>query len=321
MVSFEEPVLALEHDMSPVKKERLKRLQKEMLRKKFRESLPVLNKQQIRKHRLPYHESLLADLEDNGFVNSAEFIKQLIELQERTRKKSGPGTVVWLRPQLKYSKSTLDVLVKCLTTAETAHNEDKVGLEWDEMLHLAAQYAFGSEDWWWLGEQLLYQCVSIEYPDEFNKQEAIAYFIIGKYLVEKGKKMEPGRYYLDLARVMSKGKSWTCSKILGKRQDIVFIESCRLLYSVLIEEAVLIMKTDPKKALEICNVARKRAAEACDHNNEYEASLLRGRCELLLNRSLDAIATVLKTLHRTVRRGFVKGICEAKIALALAYLQ
>ncbi|XP_044255981.1 tetratricopeptide repeat protein 29-like [Tribolium madens] len=311
----------IDFNMSPIKKEQMKRHKKRVLQQKLRDELPVLTLQEIRRFRLPYHEALLAELTESGYTSTAEFIKQLLDLQEKTRKKAGPGTHIWLRPQLINSKQNLDLLTQYLTKAERAHNAEDFATEWEQMLHLAAHYAFGPDDWWWLGEQLLYQCVSMEYPGDFQKQEAIAYFIIGKYLVENGKKAEAGKNYLDLAREMSQGKSWNCTKILNKKQDIVFIESCRLLYKSLMEEAQILMKTDPARASEICNIARKRASEACEHKWEYTALIIRGRCEVLLKRTSDAIATITKALNRAVRRKDVSGICDAKISMALAYLQ
>ncbi|RZB40824.1 hypothetical protein BDFB_013893 [Asbolus verrucosus] len=311
----------LDLDLSPIKKERIIKARKQALREKLRADLPVLGVKEIRRFRLPYHEALLAELVESNHESTAEFIKQLLEYQEKIRKRFGPGTVIWLRPQLINSKYQLDTLTKGLTKAENAHNSGDFATECDEMLRLAAQYAFGPDDWWWLGEQLLYQCVSMHYPGNFKRQEAIAYYIIGKYLVENGKKVESGKYYLELARDMSIGKSWNCRKILDAKQDTVFMESCSLLYQALIEEARNLISTDPLKAIEVSLVARKRAAEACNHDGEFEAMIVKGKCELKLKKSTEAIATIMKVLNRAVRKKNIKALCEAKISLALAYLQ
>lgn len=307
---------------SRIKKELLRKKEKQEIKEKLRSKLPVLNAQEIRRYRLPYHEAILADLLEIDCSNSAEFIRQLIELQEETRKKFGPGTIVYLRPRLIFSKKDLDFLFKSLSKAENAHKQEDYITEWDELLMLACTYAFGDEDWWWLGEQLLFQCISIDYEGCFEKHLAMTNYIFGRYLVKNSKKLETGRHYLEMSREIATGKSWTCKKILPKiEQDTIFIESCILIYTALIEEARMVMKYHPAKAIDLCTLARKRAAEACDHLGEFKSLILKGQCELLIDDSMTAIATFTKALMCATRRKSNEGICEAKIRLALAFLK
>lgn len=313
--------LPLDINLSPVKKEHLKKQKKLELREKLRTQLPVLDKAQIRRIRLPHHEALFAELIENGYDETVEFLQQTIDVQENLRSKYGPGTIIWMRPQLIYSQENLEILSKCLSKAESAHKSENTLGEWEELLHLAAFYAFGDDDWWWLGEQLLEKCISIKYHGNFKKQEAIAHFIIGKYLVENAHKTLSGRNFLEICRQMSEGMSWNCKKILEKCHDTLFIESCSILYKTLFQEGLSIFKVNPKKASQIFGTARKRAAEACDHDGEFKALLLKGRCDLLINNSTDAIATITKALHKSTRKKDIKKICEANIALAFAYLQ
>lgn len=319
--NFQTSDLPLDLNLAPIKRERLNKQKKLELRTALRKNLPVLNHAEIRRFRLPHHEALFAELIESGYENTAKFLKQMIDIQENLREKSGPGTEIWIGPQLVHSQENLELLAKCLSKAEKAHKLKNASVEWEELMRLAAFYAFGADDWWWLGEQLLKKCVSMKYHDGFKKQEAIAHFIIGKYLVENGKKPTSGRDFLEIARQMSEGKSWNCKKILEKCTDTLFIESCSLLYRTLIEEAWSIFRVDPKKASEICGIARKRAAEVCNYEGEFKALLLKSRCELLINNSSDAIATITKALNHSIRQKSITRVCEANIALALAYLQ
>lgn len=59
-------------------------------------------------------------------------------------------------------------------------------MECDELIKLAVRYAFGSEDWWWLGEQLLIQCgtISSDYHADGGRRKALSNFIFGKFILE-----------------------------------------------------------------------------------------------------------------------------------------
>lgn len=47
-------------------------------------------------------------------------------------------------------------------------------------------FALGSQDWWWLGEQLLIQAVNVSstYQKDGGRREAINRYIFGKFILE-----------------------------------------------------------------------------------------------------------------------------------------
>lgn len=51
------------------------------------------------------------------------------------------------------------------------------------------EYAFGEEDWWWLGHQLLDQAISIsqDFKKDAGMYHSIARYALGKFLLEKSK--------------------------------------------------------------------------------------------------------------------------------------
>lgn len=63
---------------------------------------------------------------------------------------------------------------------------DNVAKEFDKMFNIAVKYALGSQNWWWLGEQLLYQCVTIgtNYEGDGKYREALSRYVQGKFLLE-----------------------------------------------------------------------------------------------------------------------------------------
>lgn len=63
------------------------------------------------------------------------------------------------------------------------------------------------------------------------------------------------------------------------------------------------------------------ATLACHYHGEYEALLLKGKCELLLGDTSAAIITFGKIIRTETRRNSVKEICEGRLQLAIAYIQ
>lgn len=67
--------------------------------------------------------------------------------------------------------------------------------ECDALVQLAVRYAFGPEDWWWLGEQLLIQCNSVsgEYHSDGDRRKALSKYIFGKFILENRNKLNAYR--------------------------------------------------------------------------------------------------------------------------------
>ncbi|KAF2882661.1 hypothetical protein ILUMI_23525 [Ignelater luminosus] len=309
--------------LPPTKRDRLKKQAKLEVKKKLREALPILTRNEIRRVRLPYHEALLLELEEDGYTSSAEFLKQLIQYQEDMRREHGPDSVVSSRPRLLDCRKELDRLYSGLKTAEGAHYIDNIGAECDELIKLGVMFALGLQDWWWLGEQLLIQAVNVSssFQKDGGRREAINRYIFGKFILENLLDPDRAKEELIAARQLSTGKPWTAKKEIGYKQDTVLIESCILLYKALLAEAKEVMKYDPLKAARICAIARKRANDACDRHGEAEALMIQGLCEMEAGDASAAVESFLKVLIFHTKAGRLNGICEARIHIALAFLK
>lgn len=75
----------------------------------------------ILRYRLPHHEYVLIELEEDGYVSSAAFLRQLIDFQEDLREQHGPDSIVCTRPRLMTCNETIDFLRQGLVVAEEAH--------------------------------------------------------------------------------------------------------------------------------------------------------------------------------------------------------
>ncbi|XP_044748880.1 uncharacterized protein LOC123309718 [Coccinella septempunctata] len=309
--------------LSPGKRENaLKKLKKER-NDRMRAQLPVLNREEVIRYRLPPHEALLRAIGQDGYKNTAEYMKQLIDYQEYVRNFYGPDTNVWLRPRLKYNMDILYHLRDGLATAEKAHLADNIANEVREILKLAVEYAFGEEDWWWLGHQLLDQSITIsrDFKRDAGMYHSIARYALGKFLLEKITDVDAALEHLNIARSISVGNPWSAKGIFKTHQKTVFTEVSILLYKVILKQARQCMKYDPHLAIKLCKTARKAALDGCHYSGETEAYITEGECEQLIHDTQSAIKSFQKALAIQSFHEDPHWKCEAMSHLAIAYLK
>lgn len=69
------------------------------------------------------HEALLAELEENNYKSSKEYLEQLIFYQKTIKEREGPNSIIWLWPDLINEHAELEKLYKTLKAAEKAQIE------------------------------------------------------------------------------------------------------------------------------------------------------------------------------------------------------
>ncbi|KAJ8948927.1 hypothetical protein NQ314_008329 [Rhamnusium bicolor] len=306
-----------------IRRERRRKAENKKMISEMRSALPNYNIDQIRQYKLPYHEALLIGLEEKGLICTAEFVKQLLEFQHNLRTTAGPQSVIWTRPQLIDSINEIDILSDGLVKSEEYHNAEKYARQCEEFLKLAVYFAFVHEDWWWLGEQLIIQSISVsaEYTFLGAKYEALSRFAYAKFLIENIKDYELAMEQLNIIRKLSDGTNWTTHLICPEEADLIIVQANYLLYICFIYEAQQLMKVlNYKEACKLAVKARKRASEACFKNGETKAFLLKGICELNMNEPKKAIKSFSNAYYIQDKLHCNEGICESRIQLAKAYL-
>lgn len=113
---------------STIKRERLRREESRRLRDEIKHNLPVLTRREIRRFRIPYHEALCLELEEDGCYEAATFFRMLIQFQEDMRSEAGPGSLIWLYPQLKDEKDKLNKVYKGLKAAQEAKQQGNINI-------------------------------------------------------------------------------------------------------------------------------------------------------------------------------------------------
>ncbi|KAF5302913.1 hypothetical protein FQA39_LY02093 [Lamprigera yunnana] len=309
--------------LPPLKREQLKKAKAYEMKLNMRMSLPVLSRNEVRRFRLPFYQAILFELKEDGYVSSMEFLTELIHFQEQLRARYGPETLVYNRPQLINSSKDVDLLQQKFREAEDAHYNDDFGTEIDVFTFLGVHYGFGSEDWWWLGEQIFIQAVKISsnFIKDGNRRHTVIKYMYGKFLLENVNDREKAKVIFVEVRSLSQGQNWSAKKELAVKEGTVFVESCKLLCKILLLEAKELLNKNPHKACRITVVAQKRAIDACDPKGMSSSFMLQGMCEMACNDANTALITFLKAINLYKKMGDNEGVCEARIHVALAYLK
>ncbi|KAG5889658.1 hypothetical protein JTB14_028936 [Gonioctena quinquepunctata] len=305
-----------------IKRERQRLQERRRTIDQMRKDLPVYTLDEIRELKLPYVEALLMGLEEKGYVSTASYLKELFHYQEQMRQQAGVGTNVWFRPQLIHSKKNLQYLSNGLRSSEDSHRNENYAQECGEFLKQAVHFAFDTMDWWWLGEQLLIQSikVSTEYTSLGGKYEALSRFAYAKFLIENVKEYEDAYEQLNIARELAVGKVWTSKAFFSDVSGTLFMQINHQLFDCLYRKAEYVKRRDIHQALSLAILARKRAAEACHHEGETQALMLKGNCELQTHNTKAGINSFARALRLQQKLKSHEGICKARIELAKAYL-
>uniref|UniRef100_A0A6P7GQ67 Tetratricopeptide repeat protein 29 n=1 Tax=Diabrotica virgifera virgifera TaxID=50390 RepID=A0A6P7GQ67_DIAVI len=306
-----------------IKRERLLRKDTVAVVQQMRNTLPKYTISEIREFRLPYHEALIINLQDSGFLSASSYVKDLIDYQENMRKSAEPGSNILILPQIKFAKEELVILSQSLKAAEQFHFEGAYSEECQEFLNLAVSFGFGDPNWWWLGEQLILQSirVSSEYSKVIgHKYEALSRYAYARFLMDNVKEFQNAEKQLRITRNLTQDKVWTGKTYFPEERGTLYMQTNRAIFDCLLKEVKAIMGTDVEKAIILADQARRRAAEACFRLGETKALVLKGICELEMKRAKSAINSFLRALGIQERWGTIEGICKIKIHLAKAYL-
>ncbi|GLV36098.1 hypothetical protein CBL_01862 [Carabus blaptoides fortunei] len=302
-------------------RQKLRAQELQILKDNIRKKLPVLNKAQIRRHRIPYHEALYLELQEEGFAESANFLRSLIEYQDAIRNKAEPESLVWSKPLLKDHPEMIDELYNGIKSAEKAFQNNLFGEQCDSLLKLGIFYSNQSDVWWWLAEQIFVKAVNCVccYNLDGGKRHAFSRYLYGRYLLLQAKNAERANDQLRICRELSIGRRWSTQEILQIPQSILYIECCSLLYKALLIIAREIKQDDPLKAFKICTIAQKRAIDAQDKTGEADCLMELALCKMKardIKNSLSWFNKVLR-MQNTLNNGV--GVCETHIQLAFAY--
>nr|XP_033338832.1 uncharacterized protein LOC117227571 [Megalopta genalis] len=285
-------------------------------------ALPNLNAAQVRRHRIPYHEAILLELEERNFEDAARWMKELLKIDE-TITESSVGALLWKKPSLKDRKDFLDRLQEGLISYEKATRRNDRVSRATAFLDTALFFQRKTWEWWWIAEHLYKAALSAAELVENDDRRTITLvrYLYGRLLFHELQNSGEALVYLNEAREASENKTWNASKVLGEKQGAIFRECNVLLYKALLILARKERADNPDAALRACLEALERAtdAEAAEYLNETLHEL--GKCYMAVNDAKSALKTFSKLLALAKRVPDPEGVCNAHTELAFAYKQ
>lgn len=213
------------------------------IKQKVREGQPLLTLKEIRNFRLPFHEALLLNLNEDGYIGAFHFIKEILDLDEkwhearRGRKESGQ------RHRLKINKPALTLLSEGLMEAEIANREYDTLKELHRFLNLILKFKkMNNGSWAWLCEELFQQCVGIVDASESSSEsqrefEAVLKYLYSEFLLNVVNNNTHARTLVEESMKLSEHKPYSAGVHLGGTGDLLYLDSCLLLHQILLSES------------------------------------------------------------------------------------
>ncbi|XP_020278617.1 uncharacterized protein LOC109852147 [Pseudomyrmex gracilis] len=159
----------------------------EKVKDELKTLLPILTPSQVKRFYLPFHEAVIDELEENGCEKSANFLRTLFELDEKSREEAGPDTPTWRKPRLRNNKAAVTRLKEGLIASE---NFEKIGNSISattELVKMAQHFQSMTWEWWYVAEQLL-RCALTQaelIKDDKKQTITLVNYLYGRFLFEK----------------------------------------------------------------------------------------------------------------------------------------
>ncbi|CAL7952371.1 unnamed protein product [Xylocopa violacea] len=284
--------------------------------------LPDISPEEVRRHYIPYHEAILLELEEQGYLEALHRMKEFLETDEKIVEKT-PGMLTWKKPYLKDQKDFINCLQDGLITSERSKMRGDHVTRATSLLDTALYFQSKTWEWQWITERLYQAALSaaelIEHDDAYTI--TLIRYLYGRFLFYELQNPKEALDYLRKARDGSANKLWNASKILCIEQNSIFKECSGLLYKALL---ILARKERPKNAafaVEACIEALSTATDT--ENTEYinEGYYELGKCYVATNDIKSALQCFSKLLALAKRTMDIEGVCNAHMELAFAYKQ
>ncbi|XP_054279231.1 uncharacterized protein LOC128997618 [Macrosteles quadrilineatus] len=284
------------------------------LRHRIRTGSPLMTKKEVREYRLPFHESLLLNLKDDGFLLTHEFVKDLIAVDEAYHKEPGRDKTE-KRKILKYTKSALVPLANGLMKAESSRLNEEKTQEATAFLDLATYFGNSENSWSWIALEMFEQCMevmkNIEQPDP--QLQAISKHLYGSFLFYKQQDFNEARAQIESSMALSEGKYWK----VGETETNLYLESCGLLHKIFLEMSQReLIRENIEEAIQLCRNSLLWAKVISDKSAEADA--LHKLIKIYLSAQLlNSVPELLECYMKLCTElGNVQGQCEGYILSA-----
>ncbi|XP_076162480.1 uncharacterized protein LOC143144212 [Ptiloglossa arizonensis] len=288
----------------------------------LRAMLPDLTFKHVRRFYMPYHEAILLELEEQNYRETAQRMKEFLELDEKIGE-TLPGTLIKKKVYLKDRKDFIDRLKDGFIAFEKAERRGDCAARATTLLDVALFFQSKTWEWWWIAERLYQTALKAAESIENDNRRTITLirYLYGRFLLHELQNPREALDYLKEARDLSKTKMWNTLKTLGGKPSSIFKECNVLLYKALLILARQERPKDPDYALKACTEATKSAADAGNPEYVNEALHELGKSYIAVNDIEHALKSFSKLLALAKRIPDAEGVCTAHMELAFAYKQ
>lgn len=291
------------------------------LRQKIKDGYPLLTRKEIRIIKLPYYESLLLNILEDGFIATHQFITDLILMDEAWHKQRDKSSSMKNRHFLKSNVAALNVLCNGLTKAEIAKLEKNNTEELRLLLDMAIFFGSPEQDsWHWLSTELYEQCMAVfddteDTSDDVIDEElkAIAQHLYASFLLDEYLDPERAKPLVEKSMKLSEGKFWKVSKVTGNNSDIIYLESSLLLHKIYLVMALQIKESNIEEAIKFCRHSLFWAKQI--NCQEAEGTALLNLVIIYIEaRKFDMVLSYLDSfMSLCIELQDVHGLCEGYI--------
>ncbi|XP_011304722.1 uncharacterized protein [Fopius arisanus] len=275
--------------------------------------LPALTSTGVRRYRLPYHESILLELNEAGFFEAKDYLKRLYEHDNELE--------IPKIKKLKEQRHLIEKIQYGLVNAELAKRRNEKIEQAMQMLKIALFFQSLMPEWFWIADEFFKSALKIssEIVEDGGEILNIIKYIYGNFLFHGMRDPMSAFTLLDEARKGSQGKPWDAYKILKNQPRYLFRDINLVLNEVLIALAQQSRKTHRKFAVEIVTRAIERAIDSGSQEHLARSLYEAGVTYMSAGNIDEALDKFLEYLARVERISDPNGLCEAHKQLAAVY--
>ncbi|XP_041972632.1 uncharacterized protein LOC121728539 isoform X2 [Aricia agestis] len=284
-------------------------------------NLEKFDAQALRRRKRPLHKCIILELQETGFTDSSDYLRDLIEDNIQLLEFDDIGIVVDLRKKHDY----LEHITASLKRVEKYRDADDKKNESMELLKLALYFAEREKGIIWLAEKffLCAIAVSSDYLLDGGQQYNRCNCLYAKFLLDKfpGVDLEQPFAILTEVRDRTIGKDWLLFEASedGDKDlptETIFSTAAMALHGVLLNKAKLCRNTDTAKSETLARLAERRARDANDTLKTAEAIVEMGISQLMMNNLNNAEKSFGRALSTYTEHNHVEGMCKALMHMA-----
>lgn len=173
-----------------------------VIKANLRAKVPPVTYEELRRHRMPYHDALRRELCEGGFMNAANFFDRISEYEESGIERP-PGV-----PPLTQMKNLLDVIFDHLKQAEIESKAENAEMQANILLNLALFLEKCDKSLLWIVSRVFVLTLeaAIKFKADGGRLEGLARYHYANFLFHKSQLIDEAASEVELAVEIVRGR-------------------------------------------------------------------------------------------------------------------